>query len=47
MESAIIALILRFANSMLSMIPADDDAAYGFNVHYDRNYNQRQIDLVE
>jgi hypothetical protein len=29
------------------MIPADDDAAYGFNVHYDRNHNQRQISLIE
>jgi len=29
------------------MIPADDDAAYGFNVHYDGNHNQRQINLIE
>ena len=32
---------------MLSMLTADDDAAYGFNVHYDCNHSQRQISLID
>jgi len=32
---------------MLSMIPADDDAAYGFNVHYEGNQSQSQRNLIE
>ena len=40
-------LIRAFARCMLSMIPADDDAAYGFNIHHDRNHHERKKDLVE
>jgi hypothetical protein len=29
------------------MIPADDKAAYGYNVHHHGNHNQCQISLVE
>ena len=29
------------------MVPADDDAAHGFNVHHSGNNDQRQNSLVE
>ncbi len=42
-----ISRILCLAHSILSMIPADDQAAYGCNVHHDGNHNQGQIRLIE
>ncbi len=41
------ALIFCLVHSTLSMITAYDDAAHGFNVHYDCNHSQRQINLIE
>jgi hypothetical protein len=29
------------------MVTAYDDAPYGFNVHYDRYHNERQVNLIE
>ncbi len=44
---ATVALALRWAHSMRSMIPANNEAAYRFNVHHGGKDNQRQSSLVE